>query len=102
MQFKRKSTNLLTKLNKFLDIIEVQAQHLSDCPCSISKTCIQNKRFAPSYWSNQWISKSFIVKYRQLIKFIDDHLVQMLGLQIDISDQTYKICLIDGNTIYQW
>jgi hypothetical protein len=84
----------------FLDIVEVQTQHLSNCPCSFPEHLLGPHDLLRTIGQINGYLVHYLFDTGSSHNFIDDHLVQMLGLRTNISDHTYKVHLADGGIQY--
>ena len=84
----------------FLDIVEVQTQHLSNCSCSFPEHLLGPHDLLRTIGQINGSQVNYFFDIGSSHNFIDDHLVQMLGLRTNISDRTYRVHLANRGLLY--
>ncbi len=85
---------------QLLNILEVHTHHLSNCQCSFPQHVLGPNDLLRANGLIMGSVVSFLFDSGSSHNFINDRLVQILGLPTRLSDHTYQVHLADGGIQY--
>ena len=85
---------------QLLNILEVHTHHLSNCQCSFPQHVLGPNDLLRANGLIMGSVVSFLFDSGSSHNFINDRLVQILGLPTRLSDHTYQVRLADGGIQY--
>ena len=82
------------------DILEVHTQHLGSCECSFPKHVLGPNDLLRAIGHINGTPVHILLDSSSSHNFVDDQLVQTLGLRTRLSDHTYRVHLAGGGIQY--